>query len=318
MTEQQKLGSLVEGSLMALITAVVGTLAIWFLPVKFLVDFIWGIPIIIITKKYNLRTGLLTLGATFFITALISGPVMTLLLLIELAPLAAAYAILFKYKKSPWTILVVGVVVAVISDLITVLGYFYFLDMLIVPTEKELGMLVEQFVSLYTGLGIDINQVRDKVEAAIRLAIMLIPSTMAIVAAIRAFITYIVAVRVLRRLNYKIEGLPSFSRWQIPWYSVWVLISGLVMSLAGDYYKLGTLAAIGKNMVCISAPLFFIIGVSVVTYFFQKLKGPKWVRVLFVILAIINFNGSLVLFTLVGLFDPLVSFRNWWREPMDE
>lgn len=318
MTEQQRLNPLTEGAFMALITAVIGALAIWFLPVKFLVDFIWGIPIIVITKRYDLRTGLLTLGATFFITALITGPVMTLILLMELAPLAAAYAILFKYKKSPGTTLIVGVVVSIISDLITILGYFYFLDMLIVPTEQELRAHVEQFVSLYTGLGMDMNQARAMVETAIRLTLVLIPSTLAIVAVIRAFFTYLVAARVLRRLNYKIDGLRPFSSWQIPWYSVWVLIAGLVMSLAGDHYKLGTVAAIGKNMVFISSPLFFIIGLSVGTYFFRKWQIPKWTKVLLVIIAFINFSGTLVLFTLIGLFDPLVSFRNRWRKPADE
>ncbi len=307
-----------EGAFMAMLAAAVGVVAIWFLPVKFLVDFVWGIPIIIITKRYDLRTGFLTLGATFFITALIAGPVMTVLLLTELAPLAVAYAILFKYKKSPGTILIIGVVVSIISDLLTVLGYFYLLDTLVVPTEQELRAHVEQFMALYTGMGMDANQARVMVETAIRLTLVLIPSTLAIVAAVRAFFTYMVATRVMRRLNYKTDSLPPFTGWQIPWYSVWVLISGLVMSLVGDYYKLATMAAIGKNIVFIVSPLFFIIGLSVVTYFFQKWMIPKWTKVLLVIIALINFSGSLVLFTLIGLFDPLVSFRNWWRKPTDE
>ena len=302
---------------MALITAVIGALAIWFLPVKFLVDFIWGIPIIIITKRYDLRSGLLTLGSTFFITAMIAGPVMALLLTIELAPLAVVYALLFKYEKSPGTTLIIGVIVAVLSDLLTILGYFYLLDMVIVPTEQDLRANIEQFVALYTSLGMDAQQARLMVETAIRLTLALIPSSLAIVAVIRAFFTYLVTARVLRRLNYKIDSLPPFSTWKIPWYSVWILILGLVLSLTGDQYNIRIMALIGKNMVFVSAPLFFIIGLSVITNFFRKWKLPVWIKVLIGIIAVLNFSGSIVLFTLIGVFDPLISFRNW-RKPKDE
>jgi uncharacterized protein YybS (DUF2232 family) len=310
---RQRVSPLVEGAFLALIAAGLGALAIYFFPVKFLVDYIWGIPLIIIVKKYNLRTGLLTLATTFFITWLLTDPVMTLLLIVELAPLALAYALLFKHEIRPGVTLLSGVIVALVSDLVTVLGYLYLAKVHLLPTEEALKMQAQQFIGFYTNFGMSAVQAKQLVETAVKLTIMLIPSTLATVAIFRAFLTYIVATKILRKLNYRVEPLPPFSEWRLPWYSIWSLILGLSMSLAGDQYKIKMLSDIGKNLVFVVIPLFLVIGIAVFTHFFKTWRIPSWLKIMLVISAFINISASVVLFVLIGIFDPVVSFRKWNR-----
>lgn len=313
MTQQQRVSPLVEGAFLALIMALMGALAIYFMPVKFLIDYVWGIPLIVIVKRYNIRTGLLTLTTTLFITGMLTDPVMTLLLVVKLAPLALAYSLLFKREVSPGVALAGGVVVCLISDFLTIVGYLYLAKISIIPTEQALQMQAQQFAVLYTKIGMDAVQAKQLAQSAVQLTLALIPSTLAVAAVVRAFLTYILAVKVLRKLDYRVAPLPSFREWRIPWYSVWVLIIGLVMSLAGDQYKLTTLATIGKNLVFIVIPLFLLIGLAVIAHFMKVWEIPRWIKILLLVTAVINLTGSLVLVILVGVFDPLVTFRKWKR-----
>ncbi len=313
MTQQQRVSPLVEGAFLALIMALMGALAIYFMPVKFLIDYVWGIPLIVIVKRYNIRTGMLTLTTTLFITGMLTDPVMTLLLVVKLAPLALAYSLLFKREVSPGVALAGGVVVCLISDFLTIVGYLYLAKISIIPTEQALQMQAQQFAVLYTKIGMDAVQAKQLAQSAVQLTLALVPSTLAVAAVVRAFLTYILAVKVLRKLDYRVAPLPSFREWRIPWYSVWVLIIGLVMSLAGDQYKLTTLATIGKNLVFIVIPLFLLIGLAVIAHFMKVWEIPRWIKILLLVTAVINLTGSLVLVILVGVFDPLVTFRKWKR-----
>lgn len=317
MRDQQRVRPLAEGAFLALITAAMGALAIYFLPLKFLFDFVWGIPIIIIIKRYDFRLGLLTLVTAFLLTWLLTEPVMTLLLLVDLAPLALAYGFLFKKGVSPGTVLFTGSVVSVLSTMLKALGFLYIAGINIFPTEDLLRPQVQQSIDIYKNLGL-INAADSKqiVEMTVKLIVALVPSALAIESLIRAFFTYLITGRVLRKLGYKTSSLPSFSEWRLPWYSIWLVIVGVGSILIGDYFKLEVIATIGKNIVFIITPLFFTIGLAVATSFFNSWKAPAWIKIFIGFVSLLNFSGSLVIFTIIGLFDPVVSFRKW-KAPKD-
>jgi len=314
MSQQQRVNQLAEGMILGFLTAGMGALAIYYLPVKFLVDFVWGIPIIIILKKYDLQIGLFTLVTTFIMTLILIPPIDSLLMFVILAPLALTFGLLFKYEITPGTTLLTGAAVSVLSTVIAVLILLNIDPLIIMPTEQVLRTQAVQSMALYAKLGlVTADEASMYVESGIKLVRTLIPSAFAIGSLIRAFFTYILAIKVLQKLNYRVPPLPAFSDWRLPWYSVWLLITGLGMSLAGDQFRLPALAIIGKNMVFIVFPLFLTIGTAVVAYFFKTWKISTWIKALLGIAAAVNFSGSLVLFTLIGIFDPLVSFRKWKR-----
>lgn len=317
MTQQQRVSPLAEGAFLALITALMGALAIHLLPVKFLVDFIWGIPIIVIILRHNFRAGLLTLATASFITWILAGPVMTLLLIIELGPLALAYGLMFRSGVSSGTVLLGGSVVSVISMVLTMLGFAYIANVNIIPTEQEIRSQMDLVKNLYVSRGVmGADEAALLMQNSVSLIRVLIPSAFTFASVIRAFLTYIVAVKVLDRLGCPVKPLPPFREWKLPWYSVWFLIMGLGMSLIGDQYKFGSLAMVGKNLVFIVLPIFFITGLAVVTSFFKAWKIPVWIKVLLVVAGVVNISGSIILLTLVGVFDPFVSFRK--RRPKEQ
>lgn len=311
MTQQQRINPLVEGAFLAAITATIGILAIFLLPVKFLFDFAWGIPAILIIKRHNLQVGLLTLCVAGLLTLLFAGPLMSALLFVELAPLALAYGVLFKTGSSPGRAVLIGIVVSAISTVALIFLLLYLDPVSVFPDEATLREQSEIVAGMYSKLGLmNIEDTNYFAQVSVNAVRIFIPSFFVFSAVIRAVVTYVIAGRVIRRLGYGVNPLPPFSRWKLPWYFTWVLILGLGLTLAGDQYKLETAAFVGKITVFSVLPLFFAIGLAVVTHFFKTWKIPAWLKVFLGIAAFINLSGSLVLFTLIGIFDPLIPFRN--------
>ncbi len=310
MTGQQRVHPLAEGAFMALLTAFMGALAIYFLPVKFLFDFAWVIPVIIIIRRHNLRTGLLTMVTAYILTWLFTEPASAALLFVELGPLALAYGLLFKYQTSPGQTMAAGIVVSALAAVVLILILLYIEPASVFPSEQLLRQQAERVASFYTNAGLlGIEDAKMYANMSVALSRIFIPGFLILSAVIRGVISYILAVRVLRRLSYRIAPLPPFSEWRLPWYSVWLLITGLGMAVAGDQFNWRGISLTGKIAVFSVAPVFFVIGLAVITYFFKTWKIPTWSKILLGIIAVINPTGSIILFILIGIFDPLVSFR---------
>lgn len=310
MTGQQGVHPLAEGAFMALLTAFMGALAIYFLPVKFLFDFAWGIPLIIIIYRHNIRTGLLAMVTAYILTWLFTEPASAALLFLELGPLALAYGLLFKTRISPGQTVGAGMVVSALAAVVLILILLYIEPASVFPSEQVLRQQAERVASFYINTGLlDIEDAKLYANMSVALSRIFIPGFLILSGLIRGLITYILAARIMRRLSYRIAPLPLFIEWRLPWYSVWLLIVGLGMAVAGDQFSLKGIALAGKIAVFSTAPVFFVIGLAVVTYFFRTWKIPTWSKVLLGIIAVINLTGSIILFTLIGMFDPLVSFR---------
>ena len=310
MTQQQRVGPLAEWALMALITAALGALAIINLPVKFLFDFAWGIPIIMVIKRHDMRVGVLTLFTAFFLTWLFTEPLLTGLLFLELAPLALVFGLLFKKEAPAGRTLLTGAAVSALSATALILVLFSISPAQIMPDEGILRRQAELVTALYMKMGLmNAGDARHFAEIGISMAPIFIPGSFIISAILRALITYLLTTRVMRRLTYRVDPLPPFSQWRLPWYSVWLFIGGLGLTLIGDHYRVYNLGLIGKITLFSVLPLFFTIGLAIFTYFFKSWKIPGWAKAVLALIAVYNWSGSILLFTMAGLFDPLYSLR---------
>lgn len=317
MLQQQKLRPLAEGALLAAITAVFGMMSLLFPLTSFFADFLWGIPIIIVFLRHDRRIGFMSLAVAGILTLMFTEPVMAGLLFLQLAPVAVTFGIMFKKRVSPGRILLTGVAVTVIAEAV-VFGLFLYMQpaafTLVEEINRQSRELFEFYkktgmLSFYAKQGLDEAALKEIFESSVRLTKLLIPGFFVLVAAIKAALTYFVATRVIERLGFGNFRLPAFREWHLPWYASWVVISGLLLTLVGDHYRIPVLATVGKNIVFICAPIFFIIGLAVGVYFFRRWTMPGWLKTLFIIVAVINYIGTVLLLTVIGFFDPLVAFR---------
>jgi len=317
LVQQQRLRPLVEGALLAAITAVFGMLSLNVPLTSFFTDFLWGIPIIIAFIRHDWRIALMALTVAGILTLILTDPVRAGLYFVQLAPVAVVYGLMFKKRLSAGKILLTGTVVTVIAEAL-VLGLYLYTQRNVFHFEEEINRQAREAIEFYrkTGLleyyskqGLNEAAIKELIDRSVGLAKLLIPGTFIITAMVKAVLTFLISVRVLERLGFGGFRLPAFREWRLPWQSSWVFMTGLLLALAGDHYGMPVLATIGKNIVFICFPIFFIIGLAVGVHFYRRWTLPGWVKILIIIITVVNFSGSLLFFTGLGIFDPLVNFR---------
>ncbi|MFZ5641210.1 MAG: YybS family protein [Bacillota bacterium] len=314
MVQQQRLRPLIEGALLAAITALFGMLSLNLPLVSFFTDFLWGVPIVIVFIRHGWRIGLMALTVAGMLTLMFTEPVMAGLLFLQLAPVAVVYGVMFRNRFPAGPVLLSGIVMTVIAEAVVLVLYFY-TQRSVFNLNQEIGRMTGYVIEIYRTAGVLEHFARQgmdepEVRKLIGSVIILLPGFFVVAAMIKALLSYLVSVRVLDRLGLGRFRLPAFGEWHLPWYSVWVFMSGLLLTLAGDLYKMPVLAAIGKNIVFICFPIFFIIGLAVGVHFFRRWLLPGWVKILLVVIAVLNLTGTVLLLTGLGVFDPLVTFRS--------
>ena len=110
----------------------------------------------------------------------------------------------------------------------------------------------------------------------------------------------------LQRLKgnwYQISGTP-FASWRLPSGLIWVLIAaGFTLLVPVEAVSL-----IGRNLLVVLLPLYFLQGMAVVNSFLQKKPYPPLVKGLIYLLLLI-LNPLPIIITCAGVFDLWIDFR---------
>jgi uncharacterized protein YybS (DUF2232 family) len=107
----------------------------------------------------------------------------------------------------------------------------------------------------------------------------------------------------LKRNDYQVPGV-QFARWRLPAFLVWVLIAAGFGLLA----PLPSLNLLGRNLLAVLLPLYFLQGLAVVNSFLRRKKYPPVLKGLIYLMVFI-LNPLPIIITGVGLFDLWVDFR---------
>lgn len=102
---------------------------------------------------------------------------------------------------------------------------------------------------------------------------------------------------------YQISGAP-FAHWRLPAGLIWVLIAAGFMLLL----PVEIVASVGRNMLVVLLPLYFLQGMAVVNNFLQKKSYPPLVKGLIYLLLLI-LNPLPIIITCAGIFDLWIDFR---------
>ena len=103
--------------------------------------------------------------------------------------------------------------------------------------------------------------------------------------------------------QYSIAGIP-FARWRLPAGLIWLLIAaGSILLLPVEPVSL-----IGRNLLVVLLPLYFLQGLAVVNSFLQKKPYPPLVKGLIYLLLLI-LNPLPIIITCAGVFDLWIDFR---------
>ncbi|VFU12138.1 conserved membrane hypothetical protein [anaerobic digester metagenome] len=314
MTNSNRAGALSEWGFFTLLIVLAGLAGLYLPFLATLATICLPLPLILLVIRTDIRYGLAGLAAAgLILTVLSSEPVMTLVLIVSYGVLGILYGLLFKNRMSSWKVFVTGIIGSVVLALMSAAVIYLVNGENIFVLNEEARQAALQWLAANQG-SMTLNDLpagwqEEFTNKILDVLELLIPGQYIITTAASAAVTYFLARVALKRFDFPLPPAFELTRIYLPWYSVWGLIAGLGLTLAGDYFGMPLAAKIGKNILFILFYVYLALGLSVGAYFFRKLKVAMLIKLTFLFLAILYIPFSLLVFLLLGVVDTLVNLR---------
>jgi len=300
-----------ETLVVAGLTALLGLVGLFAAPVFFFIALLLPVPPAYLVVKRSLGHGLLAL---FLSAAMLLGVVGQLLpvlwLLLQFGLLGLITGLLIKNRANferIAAVLLAWSLVAAAGNLI----YSYALSGAgFSQVTAEIDAAMQEMYRIYGQSGaVDEVGRQHLMEAADRMGYLVrvfLPGSTVVWTAATTMASFFITRRVLQGFGYRTPGGLRFSELKLPWYSIWLIIAGLAMTLAGEEFTLELLGMAGKNILFVSAFIFFILGLSVSVYYLQAWRVAKAVKIIVAALVILYLPFAVLA---VGVLDPVVNLR---------
>lgn len=152
--------------------------------------------------------------------------------------------------------------------------------------------------------GISEVQLRGFLEKAIEIYALILPSFATLIALVEfGFVFY------FARIWFNEGERIPFTRWRLPWYSVWGAVLGIAFYLLGDQFSWTVLRVVGINLMVVYGALTLVLGTSVFVYLLLSPKIPRFLKLALIITSFIYLFFSVVSLIMFGLFDLVFNFR---------
>ncbi|MBO9131350.1 YybS family protein [Bacillus sp. 165] len=289
-------------SLLLLITLYIpfiGTILMFALP----------LPFILYTMRFGSKYALLLLLAACVITMLISS-IFTIALSLTFGLSGIVIGTFYQQGRKKWETLLAGTVIYIVSIVIFYSITVKFLESnLIVNLQDMLLGAISQTEQIAKSTGMDINQENlQKLKGSVKIIPYIIPTLLVITAFMYALFTDLMAVPVLKRLNYKVQPWAPFRLFQLPknilWYYIIVLICVMFIQVEkGSYLYLVLL-----NLSYIFSTLMTVQGFAFISFFAHK-KGYGKAIPLFLFVFGLFIPNLFYIISFLGIIDLGFSLR---------
>lgn len=155
-------------------------------------------------------------------------------------------------------------------------------------------------------LGVAEGDLRSALEQMLPVYISLLPSLAALASLFEYTVIGYLALRWIPALR---TGLAPFSRWRLPWYTVWGAILGLAAYLSGDEFSVAFLKGFGINLLVVYAGVALLLGLSVYAHFLRSPRLPLLLKWALLLVNLFYFFFSIIAIMVFGLFDLVFNFR---------
>lgn len=302
---------------MAALTAILALASIY-IPVFQMVAFlVWSIPIIYVTVRHGIVTGILSLSVCGLLIFFFSSPFSALGLVIHIGGVALVYGYCFHKEIRPSVTVLLGIVVLILSLLLMVflmaavtgLDLNGFREMLDQSMQSSIE-LYKRFGLLDPAKGLTEETLRTVVDTMWKTIIALLPGFLVFYGVSWSVINYILAERILARFGINVIPFPKFRDWKLPWWVVWGYILAMGLNLGGYYLQNRTMVIIAENIMFVYKPVLLALGLAVISYFIHhRLRGDLMYKLMLLLFLIFLAPLSSNLVLIIGLTDLLFNLR---------
>jgi len=316
--------AIVEASLIAVLISIIMIITGYLPIVSFIGTLILPVPVAILYIRYNMKVTITAIFLSIIITSLVYNPIMAIYAAIScsVVGIALGYSVK-KDKTSSITLLFLGIGSAV-SNILTIafsmlfiekVGFISFLTKNLELLKSTMNGSLNELKTIYTQQGITtsqlnlLNQNYDVIKKLdVSLILMLIPATIFIFSFMSAYLNYIVAKAILKRLNYKMKEVLPFSKFCVSNIVGAVLIGTVCIGIIMNAKHIPGGEYIQNSSQILTQFIFIANGLAASTYFLRvKRHLSKLVVILILVLTSISPLGNI--YFSIGLVEMAFDFR---------
>jgi uncharacterized protein YybS (DUF2232 family) len=162
-------------------------------------------------------------------------------------------------------------------------------------------------LALYKSMGVSEENIYNLNKSLDQIRYVLIRILPAMVIASSLFVTWsnlLIARPIFKKKGLSFPDFGTLNLWKAPDPLIWVLIGcGALLLVPASSFKI-----IGLNGLLVILMIYFFQGIAVVSFFFEKKRFPRFLRLIFY--SLIALQQIFLLFIIgIGLFDMWMNFR---------
>lgn len=302
--------ALTESAMMATLTAMF-VVATFYIPILSILLALVPVPFIVLSVRRGNRYAFFSVMMVSIIIGLLTGMVYSLFVLVLFGPMALAMGWWIRHRLDPHEVIFIGAVSSALS-------IFAMMQVVAVASgihlTTEVGRMFSQVIQQQTQALQGMNLQVAALEEAVGYLLLVFPGLVLAQSLFGAFINYYLAMAVTRRFVHTNDPLPEFSRFRLPGHVVLGALLLVLLSWASRYIGGINSAGLLANVTLLVVVVFFLQGLSLISFFIKGTRVPKWVRVVILALLVL-ISPMITLISLLGMVDVLADFRKLSEPP---
>jgi uncharacterized protein YybS (DUF2232 family) len=311
-TRRHTTRGLTEGAIFAAITVVVGAAGVIAPPIAIIFA---PLPVAVLVIRWGLRTAVLASVVASVLLLQFFGPLVAFSITAAFAPMGLTLGWgIRRHFSAQWTILAgsLAFLVSTVANLAAAKFVLHLdlIDQLIQAQVKALEM-ARSFSQRMGAPPQDLEDLRKQIELAPTLIHTLIPLLLALVSPVWAYLVYMVARAVLRRVGYQLPAVAPILTWRVPALAAAVLLwgSGILSMLS---LRLPQLHGVALNAIFAGVFIFGFQGVLVGLTWMKGRQVPRFAQIIAVVLLLqVMARSSVPVLALcmIGILDTWFDYR---------
>jgi len=293
-----------EAALISAITSIFAISTIH-LPILSILIILIPVPFMVLAYRHGSRYSTLSFITFSLLTGSFTGIMYTIFLISIFGPMTFIMGYYIKRQRESYLVIGAGTIASILSILIifqltSYIGGFNIVDEIAFVAENIVSTQVEMLKTMDVGV--------LSADEILNYLLMIVPGILIIQSVFVAIGNYYLTASILKRFSSKDVELPQFSTFILPTNIVLgsfiiFTLSYLTRYIQGIYH-----ASLITNVTLLFIFLFFIQGISVISFLIKRTRTPKAIRILLIGM-IFLISPLLTAVSFIGLVDSIIDVR---------
>jgi uncharacterized protein YybS (DUF2232 family) len=169
--------------------------------------------------------------------------------------------------------------------------------------------MAEKLIDVYNKMGMEYFttlKMKALISKLMKIIFLLLPAILIIFSWMGVWLSFIFLKKISKKNNAFFNGIKeNLLFWRSSDYFLLFLIAGIIISI----FSIGIFKYIGYNIILLSSSVYLVQGLTIISFFFNKLNINIFLRILGYIIIFVFSNPIIIFIIMTGIFDMWFDFR---------